>query len=119
MRRTGSGEHRPPGERTDLPPVRQFGANPGITLFRAQDPRAQAGVLSLQVEGMGQRGAGRRLGRRGVAVRAGLHCAPLAHKTAGTLEEGTVRLSVSAFNQPWEMDAAARQLRQVCSRAGV
>ena len=40
-------------------------------------------------------------------------------QTAGTLEEGTVRLSVSAFNQPWEMDAAARQLRQVCSRAGV
>ena len=58
------------------------------------------------------------LARQGFAVRAGLHCAPLAHKTAGTLEEGTVRLSVSAFNQPWEMDAAARQLRQVCSRAG-
>lgn len=92
---------------------------PGITLFRAQDPRAQAGVLSLQVEGMDSEELGERLGRRGVAVRAGLHCAPLAHKTAGTLEEGTVRLSVSAFNQPWEMDAAARQLRQVCSRAGV
>ena len=92
---------------------------PGITLFRAQDSRAQAGVLSLQVEGMDSEELGERLGRRGVAVRAGLHCAPMAHKTAGTLEEGTVRLSVSAFNQPWEMDAAARQLRQVCSRARV
>ena len=34
-----------------------------------------------------------RLGRRGVAVRAGLHCAPLAHESAGTLEKGTVRVS--------------------------
>lgn len=28
-----------------------------------------------------------------IAVRAGLHCAPLAHESAGTLESGTVRLS--------------------------
>ena len=34
-----------------------------------------------------------KLGRRGVAVRAGLHCAPLAHESAGTLESGTVRIS--------------------------
>ena len=32
-----------------------------------------------------------------VALRAGLHCAPLAHRTAGTLPEGTIRLSLSAF----------------------
>ena len=34
-----------------------------------------------------------KLGRRGVAVRAGLHCAPLAHESAGTLQTGTVRVS--------------------------
>ena len=39
-----------------------------------------------------------RLAERGVAVRAGLHCAPLAHLTAGTSETGTVRFSASAFN---------------------
>ena len=33
------------------------------------------------------------LGRYGIAVRAGLHCAPLAHESAGTLERGTVRIS--------------------------
>jgi selenocysteine lyase/cysteine desulfurase len=33
------------------------------------------------------------LARRGIAVRAGLHCAPLAHESAGTLESGTVRIS--------------------------
>ena len=33
------------------------------------------------------------LGKLGIAVRAGLHCAPLAHESAGTLETGTVRVS--------------------------
>lgn len=37
--------------------------------------------------------AARRLGQAGIAVRAGLHCAPLAHESAGTLEQGTVRVS--------------------------
>jgi selenocysteine lyase/cysteine desulfurase len=33
------------------------------------------------------------LGKRSIAVRAGLHCAPLAHESAGTLDTGTVRVS--------------------------
>ena len=33
------------------------------------------------------------LAERGICVRAGLHCAPLAHRSAGTLETGTVRVS--------------------------
>jgi selenocysteine lyase/cysteine desulfurase len=41
---------------------------------------------------------GEKLAERGVAVRAGLHCAPLAHDSAETLETGTIRLSVSDFN---------------------
>ena len=34
-----------------------------------------------------------KLGHWGVAVRAGLHCAPLAHQSAGTLDSGTLRVS--------------------------
>jgi selenocysteine lyase/cysteine desulfurase len=34
-----------------------------------------------------------RLAERGIALRSGLHCAPLAHRSAGTLETGTVRVS--------------------------
>lgn len=40
------------------------------------------------------------LSQRGILVRAGLHCAPLAHEKMGTLEKGTVRVSVSAFTRP-------------------
>ncbi len=32
-------------------------------------------------------------GKRGIALRGGLHCAPLAHESAGTLETGTLRVS--------------------------
>ena len=58
----------------------------------------QAGVLSVVPEGMDPEELGERLAQRGIAVRAGYHCAPLAHHTAGTLESGTVRLSVSDLN---------------------
>lgn len=86
---------------------------PGITAFHARDPQAQAGVLSLQMDSMDCEELGERLGRQGIAVRAGLHCAPLAHKTAGTLERGTVRVSVSAFNQPQELRVLTNRLRQL------
>ncbi len=46
-----------------------------------------------------------KLAQKGVAVRAGLHCAPLAHQTAGTLQTGTVRLSFghdASAKQAWD-----------------
>lgn len=45
-----------------------------------------------------------KLGKRGIAVRAGLHCAPFAHASAGTLETGTVRVSFGH-------DASAQQAK--------
>ncbi len=52
----------------------------------------QAGVVSF-VPGMDCENAAEQLARRGIAVRAGLHCAPLAHESAGTIRTGTVRVS--------------------------
>lgn len=40
------------------------------------------------------------LAQRNVAVRAGLHCAPLAHESAGTLDTGTVRISFGLDANP-------------------
>lgn len=37
--------------------------------------------------------AAARLAQKGIAVRAGLHCAPLAHESVGTLSTGTLRIS--------------------------
>lgn len=52
----------------------------------------QAATVSF-VAGMDAMEAARFLGSRGIAVRSGLHCAPLAHESAGTLETGTIRVS--------------------------
>ena len=52
----------------------------------------QAGTVSFVPEEDCEELA-QRLARRGIAVRAGLHCAPLAHESAGTLQTGTVRVS--------------------------
>ena len=58
---------------------------------------------------------GMALADRDIAVRTGLHCAPLAHRSAGTLDSGTVRLSFSDFNTPEEvyrfLTALKRKLR--------
>jgi len=51
------------------------------------------------------------LGQRGIAVRAGLHCAPLAHESAGTLETGTVRVSFGWDARPQQVDALMRSLK--------
>ncbi|NTU72206.1 MAG: aminotransferase class V-fold PLP-dependent enzyme [Coriobacteriia bacterium] len=40
----------------------------------------------------------------GVAVRSGLHCAPWAHRSLGTLESGAVRMSVGFGLQPSDVD---------------
>lgn len=56
------------------------------------------------------------LAEMGIAVRAGLHCAPLAHESAGTLQTGTVRLSFGPESTDGETAAflrAAAKLRSV------
>ena len=70
----------------------------GIRLFWCDGFRHQTGVLSFIVEGIDCEEMGEAMASRGIALRAGLHCAPLAHRTVGTLKTGTIRFSPSAFN---------------------
>jgi len=88
--------------------IRHMGAGlariPGTKAFLARDPMVQGGVLSFQTEEQDCEGIAQALGNKGVAVRAGLHCAPYAHHSAGTLDMGTVRASVSPFNTRQEID---------------
>ena len=88
-----------------------LGEIPGVRSFLAEDPMAQAGVLSFQVEGLDCEDVGELLGRAGFALRAGLHCAPLAHESAGTLDRGTVRASLSVFNTHREVEKFLRAVR--------
>ena len=85
--------------------------------FRVFAGEHQAGTVSFQ---------GRRdceeiaayLGKRGIAVRAGLHCAPLAHESAGTLERGTVRVSFGHDASPAQTRALLETLGEGKMRKG-
>jgi cysteine desulfurase family protein len=59
--------------------------------------RDYAGIVSCQIDGISSDGAGRILEERGIAVRTGLQCAPLAHRFLGTYPAGTIRFSVNYF----------------------
>lgn len=87
---------------------------PGVHVFRGGE--AQSGVCALTVDGMDCEEVGAWLACRGVAVRAGLHCAPLAHQTAGTLDTGTVRLSFSVFNCAQQVCRVAALIGQMVRR---
>lgn len=88
----------------------------GVTAYAAEEPMRQLGVLSFTVRGREPEELAEELARRGVAVRAGYHCAPLAHRSAGTLEQGTVRVSVSAFEQAADIDGFLRTMRGILAK---
>ena len=77
---------------------------PRVQVYWAGEKGCQGGVLSFRVAGRDPGWVADRLGQQGLAVRAGLHCAPLAHATGGTEATGTVRMSVSAFNTEREVE---------------
>lgn len=91
----------------------ELGKLDGVTVYAAGDETLQLGVLSFTARGRESEEIAEALSERGIAVRAGHHCAPFAHRSAGTLEGGTVRLSTSAFNSASEIDAFLRVLRRV------
>lgn len=49
----------------------------------------------------------------GFAVRAGLHCAPLAHQTLGTEKSGTVRISLGYTNTSKSCDALLSAIAKI------
>lgn len=82
----------------------------GIRVFQGA---AQTGVTSFQTTKMDCEEVAQALAQRDIAVRAGLHCAPLAHESAGTLQTGTVRVSFSCFNTEAEVDRFVMALSQI------
>lgn len=72
-----------------------------------------AGIVSFSVDGVDSECFCELLGQRGIAARAGLHCAPLAHESAGTLACGTVRLSFSPFTDETQLTFSLRVIRDL------
>ena len=86
--------------------------NMGLKVFMG---REQLGTVSF-VSRIDCEEAARRLERSGLAVRAGLHCAPVAHESAGTLATGTVRLSFGGDMTKNRADTVKNILEKVAFR---
>jgi cysteine desulfurase family protein len=79
-------------------------AIPGVRLYGPSDPAGQGSVLSFTVAGMDPSALAFMLDRdHDIAVRAGLHCAPQAHRTLGTFPGGTLRISPGWFTTSEEI----------------
>lgn len=72
------------------------------------------GIVSCVIDGISSDTAGQLFAERKIAVRTGLHCAPLAHKFIGTFPAGTIRFSTSFFTT----DEDFEELRQVLDDIG-
>ena len=86
----------------------------GCRLYGPADPQRHAGLLSLTVEGRDASELAFVLDREyGIAVRAGLHCAPRAHRTIGTHPGGTLRISPGWFTSRTELDSCIEALTTI------
>ncbi len=68
-----------------------------ITVIGNASGRDYVGIVPCLIDGISSDSAGRILEERGIAVRTGLQCAPLAHQFLGTYPAGTIRFSVNYF----------------------
>jgi len=77
---------------------------------------ACVGTLSLTIDGLGVEDAAAILDESfGIAVRAGLHCAPYAHQTLGTFPDGTIRISPGPYTTETEIDRAIEALVEIAA----
>jgi len=84
---------------------------PKVTVYAPHDIGA---VLSFSVKDRSSEEIAALLDQNGICVRAGFHCAPLAHRTLNTPEDnGTVRLGLGYFNTAEEVRKTADRLNRL------
>lgn len=92
---------------SDVRKVRTYGPDvskkTGIITFNIEDISSEtvAGILNEQY---------------GIAVRAGYHCAGLAHKTIGTWDTGAVRASLGPYNTSTDVEKAVAAVREIAQK---
>jgi len=93
---------------------------PGLRWFGPRAVEQRVGVFSVRLAGLAPVELSATLEEHfGILTRSGLHCAPWAHRTIGTLADGgTTRLSLGPLLTPADVDAAAAALAAIAHRTG-
>ncbi|AKG36879.1 aminotransferase class V-fold PLP-dependent enzyme [Paenibacillus durus] len=88
----------------------------GMRFLGPAEGAPRTGLLSFVIEGEESAQIAHRLDREyGIAVRAGMHCTPLAHKAAGTLQSGAVRVSVGVDTTEQDVGMMLHAMRELYS----
>ena len=86
----------------------------GISLYGPGDSRQQTAVISFNIEDMDCGELSFLLDRKyGIITRSGLHCAPLAHRTLGTLRQGACSFSPGFFNPREDIDTVIKAVHEI------
>lgn len=94
--------------------IKEMKKNVKIQIYGPEDINYRCGVVPINIEGIDSSEVAYRLDTEyGIAVRPGLHCAPLAHKTIGTEKIGAVRFGVGPFNTETDIMAAVKALNKI------
>jgi len=89
----------------------------GVRLLCAGDSPNRLAVLTMTLEGWEPSDVGAVLDADfDLAVRVGLHCAPLVHRDLGTWPRGGVRFSLGPFNTDRDIDQAVRAVAALARR---
>ena len=91
-----------------------LGRIPGLTVHGPKAGTGRGAAVSLTMAGRSVADLALLFDRRyGIMTRAGLHCAPAAHRSIGTFPQGTLRLSPGFFNTEAEIQAVLAALDQI------
>ena len=86
----------------------------GVKIYGTKDIKKQVAVVSINIGDIGSSEISYILDQTfDIATRSGLHCAPIAHKTLGTLDQGTVRFSFGYFNTKEQIESAVAAINQI------
>lgn len=89
---------------------------PNIIIYGPKNSKQRAPVISINIGYMDPGEVTFLLDSKyGIATRSGIHCAPLAHKTIGTLEQGAIRFSLGYFNTKADIDKAIEALKEIAN----
>jgi selenocysteine lyase/cysteine desulfurase len=98
--------------------IKAMSGLPDVKVYRDAKVKNYLPIVLFNIKKMPSSEVAAKLSEKGFALRGGLHCSGLAHKTLGTAPEGAVRFSPSYFNSPDEVNALITAIAEIDSVKG-
>ena len=90
--------------------IKELSTMPEVTVYRVEGA-LYVPIVAFNIEGVSSEDAAMHFNKYGFCLRAGLHCAPIAHEHNGT-PNGTLRFAPSVFNSENEVYSFAKMVKK-------